>query len=109
MPASASPSADSPPPTALYRRDFRRTADVSPVSPRPAFVPAAAAARTRSLPTPAAVMCASRVQLAGCAKQYGLDHNETRTSAANLRGVYMECGGTEEAKQLTKEYKLDPL
>jgi hypothetical protein len=45
-------------------------------------------------------------QLAGCETVYGIDHNETRTSAINLRGLLVECGEDARAAEIALSYKL---
>ena len=45
-------------------------------------------------------------ELQGCVGQYGIDHNETRTSAINLRGLLLELGDNLEAANIQKQFKL---
>jgi hypothetical protein len=46
-------------------------------------------------------------QLEGCAELYGLDHQETKTSARNLRQLLVDSGAADEAKKLGEKYGLE--
>jgi hypothetical protein len=45
-------------------------------------------------------------ELAGCEQQYGITHNETKTSAANLYNLHLELGQTKPAEALRVKYAL---
>ena len=51
--------------------------------------------------------CVLARQLEGCSAQYGVDHQETRTSASNLHGLLVEMGMADEAAAIAKTYLPD--
>ena len=45
-------------------------------------------------------------ELEGCVERYGLDHDETRSSASNLVALLSEAGQREKANQLASKHGM---